>query len=492
MILRSCFFLQPFAADSQVIGGTIAKVQNSLKQRHQPHRVMKRFISLSVSTLALIAALPLAGFGQTNLENDPAYLPIDNALDLKTIRPTVNVNLPHFLLREALSALTNGAGPEANDIADLLKDIKLIRVVVIDPNGNNRAVLDQGMQALRAEAEKKWTPIVSVPEANVGVYALSDATGESIAGLAVLVYDHGNAVIVNVVGRVALDKVMKIAAQARKSPNDFLRNLQGLGLPAGLFGPTQAAPAREFEQPAVPNIIGPSALSGDEVLKKALAARGGAQALQDIHSIHAKGHIHFDTPALSGEGLNAEYFAIRPDKWRFTTDIKTATGLDLGRDDAGFDGQNGWEDDPGRTPQTLAGRSLEQSKANGELFAWHDDPSVYESVQCLGEASFAGKTCYALQVTFKSGHQRTRYYDTNTFLLAGSIFTMDQYYGSSLFKYTYGDYREFGGFKLPTRIGWQSKWSRGVAEYESIELNAVDESALQMPPHSAKEIVHRD
>jgi hypothetical protein len=94
--------------------------------------------------LALLTAYPLAGFGQTSVENDPAYLPIDKVLDLKTIRPEVNLNLPRFLLKDALSELnstTNGSAVEGIDIADLIKEVKLIRVVVIEVNKTNRRLL---------------------------------------------------------------------------------------------------------------------------------------------------------------------------------------------------------------------------------------------------------------------------------------------------------------------------------------------------------------
>src|SRR5258705_12471947 len=140
---------------------------------------MKKYIASFM--LALLTAYPLAGFGQSSVEKDPAYLPIDKVLDLKTIRPEVNINLPRFLLKDALTEL-NGAGTNSAldgiDIADLIKDVKLIRVVVIEANETNRPALDKAVKALRDELEKKWTAIVSVPEDNVGVYAMSDPDGE--------------------------------------------------------------------------------------------------------------------------------------------------------------------------------------------------------------------------------------------------------------------------------------------------------------------------
>jgi len=189
---------------------------------------------LTAFMLVLLTAYPLGAFGETSVEKDPAYLPIDEVLDLKTIRPEVDLNLSRFLLKDALSELngsTNGSPIEGMDIAELIKDVKLIRVVVIEANQTNRPALDKAFKALQSQLEKKWTTVVSVPDDNdhVGVYAMSDPAGESTTGLAMLVYDGGDMVIGNIVGHVAIGKLIKIASQSGKVPKDLLKKLQTLG-----------------------------------------------------------------------------------------------------------------------------------------------------------------------------------------------------------------------------------------------------------------------
>ncbi len=53
-------------------------------------------------------------------------------------------------------------------------------------------------------------------------------------------------------------------------------------------------------------------------------------------------------------------------------------------------------------------------------------------------------------------------------------------------------YREFGGFLLPTQIGWQSQISTGMIRYGSIEVNAVEESDLKMPIQSIQSAAQLD
>jgi len=194
---------------------------------------------ISSLTLALIAICPLVSYGEEDLEKDPAYLPIDKVLDLKTIHPAVNVNLPRFLLKDLAAGFDGGTNdPLAGtgiDFPDLIKDVKLIRVVVIEGKGNqtNRAALDKAFKTLKGTVESKWTQIVTVPEENVGVYAMGDPSGDSMAGLAVLVHDGNDAVIVNIVGRVSIGKLIKIASSSDKLPKGMLEKLRGIGNQSG-------------------------------------------------------------------------------------------------------------------------------------------------------------------------------------------------------------------------------------------------------------------
>jgi hypothetical protein len=112
---------------------------------------------------------------------------------------------------------------------------------VIEANETNRTALDKAIKTLRADLEAKWTALVSVPEENVGIYAMSDASGDSMAGLAILVYDGNDAVIGNIIGRVSIGKLMKIASRTDKLPKDLLKKLQGLGNQTGT--PPASTPA---------------------------------------------------------------------------------------------------------------------------------------------------------------------------------------------------------------------------------------------------------
>ena len=115
------------------------------------------------------------------------------------------------------------AGPGLN-VKELTQDVKLIRVVVIDGEDHNAAAIKEGVEQLKAELAKDWVSIVAVPADNVFIYARSDASGEKLAGAALLVADGNNVVIGNLVGHVPLGKLAKIAAQLGKGASKISWN----------------------------------------------------------------------------------------------------------------------------------------------------------------------------------------------------------------------------------------------------------------------------
>jgi hypothetical protein len=175
----------------------------------------------------LLLGCPLLTTAQTNLKENPAYLRIDEVLDVKQASPEVNVNLPRFLLLNALSEFDNG--PEdpfaaaGINLPEIVKEIQLIRVLIIESTPANRAHVDAAVTALRQDLGSKWNTIVSIPEENIGVYAVSDSSGEKLAGLAVLIADDGDVIIGNVVGNLPLGKILKIAAQIHGPNGDLIR-----------------------------------------------------------------------------------------------------------------------------------------------------------------------------------------------------------------------------------------------------------------------------
>ncbi len=187
-------------------------------------------VTLLASSLAYVTPLR----AQEALKDDPAYLDINAAIDLTEIKPEVNVNIPKFLLKNALAEFDGGKDdPIASlgiNLHELTSEVKLVRIVVIDAKPQDEDAIKTGIQRLKDDLEASWIPIVSVPADNVFIYARSNASGEDLAGLALIVADGREVVIGNVVGNVPIGKIAKLAARVGGDmiPAEVLEKLGGL------------------------------------------------------------------------------------------------------------------------------------------------------------------------------------------------------------------------------------------------------------------------
>lgn len=193
--------------------------------------------------LVLALGLAVSGHAQTELEKNPAYLPIDRNLDLKTVKPTVNINLPSFLLMDVASGFDGGtndpfAGTGLN-LKDLVKDIRLIRLVIIENQPQHQKLVEKGMADLRAVLRDKWTCVVDLPSENIGIYAISGEDGQSMAGVALLIHGKGDAIVANIIGKVSIGKLVQAAGQLKSLPPELLGKLSALG------GGAPSEPAKE-------------------------------------------------------------------------------------------------------------------------------------------------------------------------------------------------------------------------------------------------------
>ncbi|MCD8535559.1 MAG: DUF4252 domain-containing protein [Verrucomicrobia bacterium] len=174
------------------------------------------------------------------LDKDPAYLKLDSFFDFTVVEPTVNVNIPKFLLKNIVSELNGGEGdPFAElgldiNVADLTKDLRLVRVLVLESrNEDIRKAVARGVDGLRKSMNSRWIPIVNVPDGNVTIYAMGDESGERMVGLGLIIAEGENAVIGNIVGEIPIGKIISIATriasqgQGGDKAKLFLQKLMG-------------------------------------------------------------------------------------------------------------------------------------------------------------------------------------------------------------------------------------------------------------------------
>jgi hypothetical protein len=139
------------------------------------------------------------------------------SIDIGQLMPSakgqfVEINLSSAMLKFA-ARIAARQEPEA---AELIRNLKSIRVNVVGLDDSNRAGTIEQIEGVRRKLETQgWTKMVTVREKNDGdnvdVHVMQRGE-EAIDGLVVTVLDKkGEAVFVNIVGNINADQIAQIA-----------------------------------------------------------------------------------------------------------------------------------------------------------------------------------------------------------------------------------------------------------------------------------------
>jgi hypothetical protein len=162
-----------------------------------------------LKTSAAAAALFIATAAFASLKDEPGYVDFGKFTAEKG-ETFVEVNVPASLIKFAAKI----AGKQEPEAAEFLANIKHVRVNVFGVTDSNREDTLTRMNTVRAElAGKGWERVVTAQERgeDVAVFTKLDAN-ETIEGLVVTVMSRkGEAVFVNVVGKIDPDQVAKLA-----------------------------------------------------------------------------------------------------------------------------------------------------------------------------------------------------------------------------------------------------------------------------------------
>ena len=183
--------------------------------------------------------------------------------------------------------------------------------------------------------------------------------------------------------------------------------------------------------------------SAEEVLQRALDARGGKVAAARIRSIRGKGTADF----AWGGRCDFESFAARPNQSRGVFDFEGGSRYEFA-----CDGPTAWEIRPGTDPEMQSGAKLEEARDHAAWFAEYDDPRTYRSVAFAGQTLFEGTRCYELKLVTQSGREKTHYYNATNYLLAGAVDRVTVETNSFKRTIKFLEYRMFAGVWLATRF----------------------------------------
>ena len=102
-------------------------------------------------------------------------------------------------------------------------------------------------------------------------------------------------------------------------------------------------------------------------------------------------------------------------------------------------------------------------------------------MEVVGVTDFAGHSCYHLKGTNKWGMVNEQFYDTTTGLLVRYKFNSSWRGGSGEESEVFSDYRDFGGWLMPTRTAHKSADGMQTETTTSVSFDDVADSVFTLP-----------
>jgi outer membrane lipoprotein-sorting protein len=189
------------------------------------------------------------------------------------------------------------------------------------------------------------------------------------------------------------------------------------------------------------------AQTADEIVNKALVARGGVEKIKAVHSERITGRI-----AFTGEMEGTFVLELkRPRKMRLEIDLGGQKAIRV------YDGKSaGWTINPFAENKDVQPMSEEELKGISEESDF-DGPLVdYKAkgsqIELIGKEQFDDKPVYRLKLTNKNGDVRFYIFDASTFVLMkweGIRKIEDKEFS---WESIFSDYRDVQGLKYPFQI----------------------------------------
>ncbi|MEX2130860.1 MAG: DUF4252 domain-containing protein [Pseudohongiellaceae bacterium] len=177
----------------------------------------KLFLGLIVGILSL----PVVFAASDDLTNHPGFVDFTSLAAVAGGEPTVEVSLKEPLLAMITNILRNNDEEAADFISKLLR----VNVQVYENTGFDALLMAQNMSNIARDLEaEEWERVVRVREGNnhVDVYFKLSGGADLIHGIAIMVTEPGQAVMVNIVGDIS---ATDLSTLGRRFDIDELANL---------------------------------------------------------------------------------------------------------------------------------------------------------------------------------------------------------------------------------------------------------------------------
>jgi zinc protease len=203
----------------------------------------------------------------------------------------------------------------------------------------------------------------------------------------------------------------------------------------------------------------PANLTGDDVVKKYIAAIGGEKTITNIKDIKT-----VSSGEIQGVSLTITEIKKAPDQLKFTME-----GMGMVLQKKILNGDKGYMEAQGKKAD-LEGDDLAEAKEDADIYA-ELHPQKYGKTRALkGIDKVNGADAYKVEETDSKGKKTTQYYDLKNGYLVKTVSSSEQ--GAEIQEYS--DYNEVpgsGGYKIPYTIKIASGPQNITVKVKSAEVN---------------------
>ncbi len=209
-----------------------------------------------------------------------------------------------------------------------------------------------------------------------------------------------------------------------------------------------------------------SSPSAEQVIDRYYQAGGGREQLARLNSLRITG-----TRQVPATGEQESFELLKGPAGKM---LSSGNGSVLRR--VGSNGHLVWTSADGYRILTEAEARYWRENAQG----WTDWSGPGKGT--VTRETFAGRPCYEVRYTGESGETTADFFDAETGLLAGRIRSVLIHpYGLLAETALVGDYREFGGLQVPTRIVSHIQGPEAVFTRASVEFNTCHPATFDLP-----------
>ncbi|MCC5822422.1 MAG: outer membrane lipoprotein-sorting protein [Phycisphaerales bacterium] len=200
---------------------------------------------------------------------------------------------------------------------------------------------------------------------------------------------------------------------------------------------------------------------------------GGKDFIMSIQSMHTKGTISIPMAGMTGQ---MEMYAAQPGRMAMTFELPG-----FGKSETGYDGEYAWSSDPMSGPRLMTENELVDLREQADPNSAAKHRELYTVIEHAGEVDFHGQKAHKIRLVGKSERESFEFYSVESGMLIGQESVQSSPMGDLKVVTQLSDYKDFDGFKMPTRMIQNIGPQQIVMSISDVTLNKVDEKVFARP-----------